>query len=864
MTKWKWLLLLSVLISPPLYADREITIGYQGVVESKGVEKVPATATGLFKFVLCDKDCTTTYWSNDGSSAAGSAPNASVSLTITKGVFNVLLGDAAALMAPIPLTLFEDLGDNSLYLRVWYDDGTSGFEQFEPDQKLPIVPYAARAEMIGSLSDINSIATKGDLNMTGGLSIESDKLTASTTAFQVDDATRTLFSISGDGTVTTRSYALAALTAASEISRQESGRLFYDGNQNKFMGCNNTSCAEIGLAGPTGVADITSVTAGSGLTGGGTTGDLTFAIDTGVVVTKTGDHTMTGSLTATGLVASTLAATTMATTTLAVTEAISANSVAVTGMATDLGLILLPTGIAAGNTAEVRFQELAANGSNYVGFKSPDSILTSKLWTLPSVEGLPGEFFATNGLGTFSWIPATVGTVRAVTAGLGLTGGASSGDATVTVGDGDGVIVGADDVSLDMISNAAGTGSTSNNSGLEISAAGQLGLLQGCSDGQVLKWNDSASTWDCSALTPPTESVTDSTAYATLPNGELNIAEVMDSAEPSIAPDATGNRVWVRGSILLSAAGIDEEISTFRIYRDTADDTNCDGSQVGVSLDATTSAVGTFAVPFSFIDSPGSTAAQYYSVCGFTDTATSPNGVAVIMLTVQEVPAAGADLAELYPTTDTTIQAGTVVSLDAGLAFGVQKSSRAGDKTVLGVISTDPGLLLDDGVGTGTVVPVALYGRVPVQVTTHEGADPIAVGDYLTVSEIPGVAMKASKSGMVIGKALSRLESGAGSVFMFIEQGQLKLPEEPLAGAVETNAAGFATVEFKTPLHSLKPPVQLTVERDSLTFAHVQEYLTDAAGNTTGFVIRTFAPSGAAVPKVIVHHRVMGTEGGRG
>src|SRR5262249_9131604 len=42
-----------------------------------------------------------------------------------------------------------------------------------------------------------------------------------------------------------------------------------------------------------------------------------------------------------------------------------------------------PFGAAAGNTGEVRFEELAANGTTYVGFKAPDSITASKIWTLP-------------------------------------------------------------------------------------------------------------------------------------------------------------------------------------------------------------------------------------------------------------------------------------------------------------------------------------------------------------------------------------------------------------------------------------------------------------------------------------------------
>lgn len=877
MTKWRWLLLLGVFVSTPVHAEREITIGFQGVVASKDVDTA-ASATGLFKFVLCDKDCITSFWSNDGTSVTGSEPTASVSIPVIKGVFSILLGDTAVPMAAIPLTVFEDLGDKDLYLRVWYSDGVEKFEQFNPDQKMPFIPYAARAEMIGSFSQINSITMKGDLNSTGGVSVEGKNITSSSTLFKVEGTTKTLFTINGDGTATSRSFDLKPLTAASEISRLEAGRVFYDGNLNKFMGCNDTKCAEIGLAGTAGVADITSITAGVGLSGGGLTGDLDFTLDPDVVVTKTGNHTMAGTLSADSFVAPTISATTLNIGSMIATGALTANSLNVITSITSLGAILSPTGTALGNTGGIHFQELAATGTNTVGFKSPDSILTTKVWALPIADGAPGQILKTDGLAGLGWAEPPVGIVTAVTTGLGLIGGASTGDADVAAGVlGGGVTAiwdadcGADfshkcKLQIDLISDAGGEGEKSNFSGMEFGGASELqfGLLQGCTNNQILRWNDTTAMWECGTLTAPTETVTDSTPYGALPNGVGSIAEVMNSGEPSIVPDKTTNRIWVNGTILLYANGIDEETSTFRIYRKTVDDASCSGTQVGVDLPYTSNHVGNFSVPFSFIDSPTSTAAQFYTVCGYTDTATTPNDVTTVMLTIQEVPPAGADLAELYPTIDKTIQAGTVVSLDPNLSFGVQKSSRDSASAMLGVISTDPGLLLDDGVGVGSTVPVALYGRVPVQVTTHDGADPIHVGDYLTLSEIPGVAMKAKKSGAVIGKAISRLESGSGNVFMFIEQGYFNVRDESLTGRTETDSSGLATVTFTKPMGTVKPAVQLTVEKDSLVFAQIKEYLQDALGNTTGFVIKTFAPTGAIVPKVMVHHRVMGSEGSHG
>jgi len=75
------------------------------------------------------------------------------------------------------------------------------------------------------------------------------------------------------------------------------------------------------------------------------------------------------------------------------------------------------------------------------------------------------------------------------------------------------------------------------------------------------------------------------------------------------------------------------------------------------------------------------------------------------------------------------------------------------DPKLFGVVSTQPGFLLGTGGGTS----VALVGRVPVKVSTINGS--IHVGDILTSSPYPGVAMKATKPGMVLGRALQNASS---------------------------------------------------------------------------------------------------------
>lgn len=111
-----------------------------------------------------------------------------------------------------------------------------------------------------------------------------------------------------------------------------------------------------------------------------------------------------------------------------------------------------------------------------------------------------------------------------------------------------------------------------------------------------------------------------------------------------------------------------------------------------------------------------------------------------------------ADLAEIYETDDPTLSAGEVVAIDPVKASWVKKSQRAYDTMMLGVVSTKPAQLMGSATGGGIPVPVALSGRVPVKIAPDSA--PIASGDFLTSSNIQGRAMKATKAGPVVARAL--------------------------------------------------------------------------------------------------------------
>ncbi|MEK7585901.1 MAG: hypothetical protein AAB477_01545, partial [Patescibacteria group bacterium] len=113
----------------------------------------------------------------------------------------------------------------------------------------------------------------------------------------------------------------------------------------------------------------------------------------------------------------------------------------------------------------------------------------------------------------------------------------------------------------------------------------------------------------------------------------------------------------------------------------------------------------------------------------------------------------GADLAEYYYS-NTPLEAGDVVAIQPDQPAGIGKSSSRYQKNLLGVVSTQPGLIL--GPKSENAYPIALTGRIPVKITNENG--PIRVGDLLTSSSRPGYAMRATAAGAIIGRVLNEPE----------------------------------------------------------------------------------------------------------
>ena len=112
-------------------------LNYQGRVISNGTN---FTGNGQFKFALVNAAGAVTYWSNDGTSVAGSQPAAAATLVVSSGLYSVLLGDTSlAGMTAIPATVFTN---SDVRLRVWFNDGVTGSQLLTPDQRIAAVGYA--------------------------------------------------------------------------------------------------------------------------------------------------------------------------------------------------------------------------------------------------------------------------------------------------------------------------------------------------------------------------------------------------------------------------------------------------------------------------------------------------------------------------------------------------------------------------------------------------------------------------------------------------------------------------------------------------------------------------------------------------
>ncbi len=116
----------------------------------------------------------------------------------------------------------------------------------------------------------------------------------------------------------------------------------------------------------------------------------------------------------------------------------------------------------------------------------------------------------------------------------------------------------------------------------------------------------------------------------------------------------------------------------------------------------------------------------------------------------------GADVAEDYVSSQNLVPGDVVVMANDGNSDAVVKATSPNQGGLLGVVSTNPGVTVNSGARTDSshqyLYQIALVGRVPVEVSSVNGT--IKVGDPLTSSSIPGVVVKSTTPGLIVGRAL--------------------------------------------------------------------------------------------------------------
>ena len=184
------------------------------------------------------------------------------------------------------------------------------------------------------------------------------------------------------------------------------------------------------------------------------------------------------------------------------------------------------------------------------------------------------------------------------------------------------------------------------------------------------------------------------------------------------------------------------------------------------------------------------------------------------LFTIRIVVASTYDFAISVPILDPSVEEGSIISyVDGEYILSIE----AYDTSMFGIVSGDPSLYLEDR-NLESYALVGSKGEMDVRVSTKNGE--IKQGDYLTSSEIPGVAQKADKSGRVLGISLDDyVNTNPNSIGFVAAYVDIKshLKQESLTENLLTVISDGLSSAFLTPLASLRYIMALIVT--AITFA---------------------------------------------
>jgi hypothetical protein len=639
--------------SGTLHAQVPQLINYQGRVV---VGTTNFNGTGFFRFALVNANGSTTYWSNDGTSSAGSQPMNAVSLTVSKGLYSVLLGDTsvANMTVSVPASVFNN---SDVRLRVWFSDNTpNGSQLLSPDQRIASVGYAAMAANIvdGAITSAKiANGAVGTAQISNGSVGASQIASGAVGSAQIASNAVNAAQIAA-GAVGTAQLANSAVTSAKIDTTTVQQRVTGTAPAGSFItGINQNGTVASAASG----SSIWSLNGTNAYYSGGNVG--------------VGTSSPVASFEVNGTNGNTLLYATASRPTFTLRDTAAANALSVVG----------------GVGGALRFYTDAwEKGTN-----------TNALMTIDSPSGFVG-------IGTMTpQAPLQVTNLGAPWTSNGWKAAAEFDNATAISwqpnSGGTRFGIGHTNGGLFIFRTASDPGNTSNPANYDfcIIDTGKIGM----------------------GTLSPTANLE---VHGTSTDVEQTISNATGQAVLSLNSNVGGsNHVWSVES------GLYQNTQNFGIYDRTA-------GRRGLEISAATGMV------------------------------------TVGTLTIT----GGSDVAEPFPMEDEVVEKGAVVVIDPEHPGRLRRSTQAYDQRVAGIVSgakgIKPGIALHQEGSLEGGENVALSGRVYVQAESSNGF--IEPGDFLTTSDVPGYAMKATdavrRHGAILGKAMSSLRDSRGTVLVLV------------------------------------------------------------------------------------------------
>lgn len=299
---------LASLCRPPLAAaEPPGIINHQGRIAVSGVNH---SGPGYFKFALVDATGVTTYWSNDGTSVAGSEPAAAIETPVLSGHYSIPLGDVgyhANMKGAISKTVFTENSD--VRLAIWFSHNNSSFQKLSPNRRIASAAYALNSGGAGAIAN-GAIGTDqiADGSVTGA-----DLVNGAVGAMQLADASVTSGKVAAGaigttqlavGSVTTAQLADGQVTTPKLAANAVTGAKVLDGSIGAAdLAIGSVTSATI-AAGAVGSMQLAPDSVGSAHIGDGEVGSSELAADA-ITTTKIADAAVTGAKVSAGAIGTT-------------------------------------------------------------------------------------------------------------------------------------------------------------------------------------------------------------------------------------------------------------------------------------------------------------------------------------------------------------------------------------------------------------------------------------------------------------------------------------------------------------------------------------------------------------------------------